>query len=88
MHDALMLLVKWTLTASGVGLAALAITPLLRRRYASWGIYALWLVVVAAFLVPLRLPARKDAVTLPVPQVITQPIALRPLQENTDVPTV
>ena len=88
MHDALMLLVKWTLTASGVGVAALAITPLLRRRYASWGIYALWLVVVAAFLVPLRLPARKDAVTLPVPQVITQPIALRPLQENTDVPTV
>lgn len=88
MHDALMTLMKWTMTASAVGVAAMAITPLLRKRYASRGLYMLWLVVIAAFLIPIRLPAGENAVTIEVPQAITQPIALRPLSEETKVETV
>jgi beta-lactamase regulating signal transducer with metallopeptidase domain len=87
MHEALMLLLKWTLTAACVAALALAGTPLLRRRYASRGLYALWVAVIAGFLIPLAFPARENAVKVSVPRVITQPIALRPLSQAQNVPT-
>lgn len=76
MTDALLLLAKTTLTMTGISLLALAVSPLLRRRRLSRGLYALWLVVLVGWLIPASLPHAPNAVTLELPQVVSQPIAL------------
>lgn len=74
MNELLQAMLQCTLTMTGITILALGISPLLQRKYASRGIYALWVVVLLGFLIPLRLPASKSAVRVYVPRVVTQPL--------------
>lgn len=69
-------LLECTLTMTALSCLLLALTPLLERRYSPRCLYALWLIVVVGFVVPLRPGAAAVTVTLPAPG----PISVAPLQ--------
>ena len=77
MSGLLMAILSCSATMGAVTLLALLISPMLARRYARGALYALWLMVVLGFLVPVR-PAllKAPAVTVELPRVMNEPVRL------------
>lgn len=66
-------LLECTLTMTALSCLLLALTPLLERRYSPRCLYALWLVVLVGFAVPVRPGDAPQAmtVTLPAPEAMS-----------------
>lgn len=63
-----------------VSVLALLFSPMLEKRYSSRSLYALWLVVLMCYLLPVRihLPQR-SVITVKLPQTLNQPMQLSPI---------
>ncbi len=86
MEGFLLNLLECTLTMTVLSCLLLALTPLLERRYSPRCLYALWLVVVVGFAVPVRPGAFPAAVTVALPAPDWEVRLVAPAQQDGGVP--
>ena len=67
MADILRMLIECTVTMSIISLVLLLAMPFLSRRYSARGLYAVWMIVLLGFLIPLRPQVETPVVRVAVP---------------------
>lgn len=80
MNSALIAILSCSITMSVVTVLALLFSPVLEKRYSSRSLYALWAVVLACYLLPVRIPLpQRSVITVELPQALNQPVRLSPV---------